>query len=108
MAEFIFRHLCEQAGIENRFHIASMAVSTEETGNDIYPPLIICADRSNLRAIERMFGTSPKLTLMMHWAGEDRDVSDPWYTRDFDTAFRDIYTACEGLLKHFSTPQKII
>ena len=110
---------------------------TEETGNDIYPPaketlhrhgipfdrhyarqidreaferydLIICADRSNLRAIERMFGTSPKLTLMMHWAGEDRDVSDPWYTRDFDTAFRDIYTACEGLLKHFSTPQKII
>ena len=104
MAEFIFRHLCEQAGIENRFHIASMAVSTEETGNDIYPPaketlrrhgipfdrhyarqidreaferydLIICADRSNIRTIERMFGTSPKLTLMMHWAGEDRDVS---------------------------------
>ena len=137
MAEFIFRHLCEQAGIENRFHIASMAVSTEETGNDIYPPaketlrrhgipfdrhyarqidreaferydLIICADRSNIRTIERMFGTSPKLTLMMHWAGEERDVSDPWYTRDFNTAYRDIYTACEGLLKHFSTPQKII
>ena len=145
MAEFIFRYMCRQAGAEDRFHIDSMAVSTEEIGNDIYPPaketlrrhdipfdrhyarqidreaferydLIICADRSNLRAIERMFGPSPapssasphKLSLLMHWADEDRDVSDPWYTRDFDTAFRDIYTACEGLLKHFSTPQKII
>jgi protein-tyrosine-phosphatase len=134
MAEFIFRDLCRQAGLEDRFRVASMAVSTEEIGNDIYPPaketlrrhgipfdrhcarridrasfdrydLIVCADRSNIRAIERLFGPSSKLSLMMHWAGEDRDVSDPWYTRDFDSAFRDIYAACQGLLAHLSLPE---
>ena len=134
MAEFIFRDLCRQAGLEDRFRVASMAVSTEEIGNDIYPPaketlrrhgipfdrhcarridrvsfdrydLIVCADRSNVRAIERLFGPSSKLSLMMHWAGEDRDVSDPWYTRDFDSAFRDIYASCQGLLAHLSHPE---
>ena len=134
MAEFIFRDLCRQAGLEDRFRVASMAVSTEEIGNDIYPPaketlrrhgipfdrhcarridrasfdrydLIVCADRSNIRAIERLFGPSSKLSLMMHWAGEDRDVSDPWYTRDFDSAFRDIYAACQALLAHLSHPE---
>ena len=134
MAEFIFRDLCRQAGLEDRFRVASMAVSTEEIGNDIYPPaketlrrhgipfdrhcarridrasfdrydLIVCADRSNIRAIERLFGSSSKLSLMMHWAGEDRDVSDPWYTRDFDSAFRDIYASCQGLLAHLSHPE---
>ena len=134
MAEFIFRDLCRQAGLEDRFRVASMAVSTEEIGNDIYPPaketlrrhgipfdrhyarqidrasfdrydLIVCADRSNIRAIERLFGPSSKLSLMMHWAGEDRDVSDPWYTRDFDSAFRDIYASCQGLLAHLSHPE---
>ena len=128
MAEFVFRYLCRQAGGEERFRVRSMAVSTEEIGNDIYPPaketlrrhgipfarhharqigredldrydLSVCADRSNIRAIERMFGPSPKLSLMMHWAGEERDVSDPWYTRDFEAAYRDIYTACDALLK---------
>ena len=134
MAEFIFRDLCRQAGLEDRFRVASMAVSTEEIGNDIYPPaqetlrrhgipfdrhcarridrasfdrydLIVCADRSNIRAIERLFGPSSKLSLMMHWAGEERDVSDPWYTRDFDSAFRDIYASCQGLLAHLSHPE---
>jgi protein-tyrosine phosphatase len=38
MAEFIMKHLVEQAGRSADFEIASAAVSTEEIGNDIYPP----------------------------------------------------------------------
>ena len=38
MAEFIMKHLCREAGVEKQFEIASAAVSTEEIGNDIYPP----------------------------------------------------------------------
>lgn len=38
MAEFIMKHLVAQAGRANEFEIASAAVSTEEIGNDIYPP----------------------------------------------------------------------
>ena len=38
MAEFIMKHLVAQAGRASDFEISSAAVSTEEIGNDIYPP----------------------------------------------------------------------
>ena len=38
MAEFIFMHMVDEAGHAADFEIASAAVSTEETGNDMYPP----------------------------------------------------------------------
>ena len=38
MAEYIMKHLVEAAGVAGQFEIASVATSTEEIGNDIYPP----------------------------------------------------------------------
>lgn len=38
MAEFIMKDLVRKAGLESEFYIASGATSTEEIGNDIYPP----------------------------------------------------------------------
>ena len=38
MAEEVMRHLVEEAGCSEEYEIASAAVSTEEIGNDIYPP----------------------------------------------------------------------
>lgn len=38
MAEFVMKYLVEQAGLSDRFEIASAAVSTEEIGNPVYPP----------------------------------------------------------------------
>ena len=38
MAEFIMKHLVEEAGLADRFDIASAATSTEEIGNSVYPP----------------------------------------------------------------------
>ena len=133
MAEMVMQELVRQAGREAEFEIASAAVSTEEIGNDIYPPAqrtlaahgipysrrrarqvtradfdyydhIVCADRSNIRMLNYNLGisadtqTSARLSLLMQWAGEDRDVSDPWYTRDFEKAYRDILTACHAML----------
>ena len=133
MAEFVMRHLCQEAGVNDRFEIASAAVSTEEIGNDIYPPAkrvltahgipfshrgahqvtkadfdtydhIVCADRSNIRIMEYHFGRSvldnshAQVSMMMEWAGQSRDVSDPWYTGDFETAYQDIYTSCKAIL----------
>ena len=146
---------CRGAGVENLFEIASAAVSREEIGNDIYPPAkrklrekgipftshaarqitradyayydyIICADRSNLRWLERIIGedTEHKVSLMMAWPqktitknGVNRalavenhqspitnienvpDVSDPWYTGDFEAAYRDIDRSCSAILR---------
>lgn len=124
MAEYIFKYLAQKAGVEDRFEVSSAAVSSEEIGNDIYPPAkaklrehgipfdhhaarrissdkigsfdyIICADHSNLRWLPCV---TPQVSLMMQWTGVDRDVSDPWYTRDFEAAYRDIYASCEAIL----------
>ncbi len=42
MAEFIFRELVRQAGLEDRIYVSSSATSTEEiwngVGNPVYPP----------------------------------------------------------------------
>ena len=130
MAEMVMKELCRQAGVENRFEIDSAAVSTEEIGNDIYPPAkrklrekgvpftyhaarqvtpadyayydhLICADHSNLRWLQRIIGDDPqhKVSLMMTWTGDSRDVSDPWYTGDFEAAYCDINLACNAILE---------
>ena len=130
MAEFVMKELCRQADVEEQFVIASAAVSREEIANDIYPPAkrklrekgipfefhaarqitradyayydyIICADRSNLRWLERIIGedTDHKVSLMMAWVGQTRDVADPWYTGDFEAAYQDIDVSCKAILK---------
>ena len=38
MAEFVMKDLVKKAGMEDVFHIASAATSTEEIGNPVYPP----------------------------------------------------------------------
>ena len=134
MAEMVTKELCRQAGVADRFEIASAAVSTEETGNDIYPPAkrklrekgvpftshaarqvtradyayydyIVCADRSNIRWLERITGedTQGKVSLMMQWVnGEQANISDPWYTGDFEQAYQDIDVSCRAMLRHLT------
>lgn len=144
MAEMVMKQLCRQAGVEQLFEIASAAVSTEETGNDIYPPAkrmlrekgvpfthhaarqitrsdytyydhIICADQSNLRWLARIIGDDAdhKVSLMMQWVdgclidgqianGKMVNISDPWYTGDFETAYADIELSCRAILKQLA------
>ena len=63
--------------------------------------LIICMDRMNLRWLKYIIPNDPdnKVRLMMSYAGQDRDVADPWYTGDFETTYRDLNLATEALLK---------
>ena len=63
--------------------------------------LIICMDRMNLRWLKYIIPNDPagKVRLMMSYAGQDRDVADPWYTGDFETTYRDLDLATEALLK---------
>jgi protein-tyrosine phosphatase len=89
MAEFILKDMVEKSGIADNFEIASAATSTEEIGNDIYPPakrilfqkgikfesrqarqitrkdydyydFIIAMDENNLRNLRRMLGDDTK------------------------------------------------
>ena len=62
--------------------------------------LIIGMDSENMYYMKRMWPKDPegKLSLLMDHTDNPREVSDPWYTRDFDKAFSDILEGCESLL----------
>ena len=62
--------------------------------------LFIGMDEANIRNMHRIFGADPdgKVHKMMDYTARGGDVADPWYSRRFDIAFRDIYDGCEGLL----------
>ena len=38
MAEFVMKDLVKKSGLEDEFYIESAATSTEEIGNEVYPP----------------------------------------------------------------------
>ena len=63
---------------------------------------IIAMDEENLIDIACFVGHDPekKVRLLMSFIGEEKDVSDPWYTRDFFKAYNDIYKGCKGLLAY--------
>ena len=65
--------------------------------------LFLVMDSNNMRNIRRIFPSDPeqKVHKLLEFAGRGDDVDDPWYTRQFETAYSDIYEGCEGLLKHF-------
>jgi protein-tyrosine-phosphatase len=83
MAEFIFKDIVRRVGLADQFEIASAATSREEIwhgkGNPVYPPA--------------------KAELAAH----SGDVTDPWYSRDFTRAYRDIATGCRALLTAITT-----
>jgi protein-tyrosine phosphatase len=128
MAEYIMKHLVEQAHLSSEFEIASAATSTEELGNPVYPParrklaehsiscdghharqltradyahydLLIGMDEYNIHNMQRMCGGDPD--------GKIRPllptpVADPWYTGDFEATWRDCLKGCTMLLEELT------
>lgn len=62
--------------------------------------LLVCMDRYNLADLRRLVYPEDlgKIHLMMEFAGEDREVADPWYTGNFDETWDDVLAGCEGIL----------
>ena len=70
---------------------------------------IIAMDRANLRNLERLRGGDPegKFFLFLEFAGEHRDIADPWYTGNFDETYRDIKQGCTALLEFLLQQHKL-
>lgn len=66
-----------------------------------YFDYIIAMDRFNLRNMTRFVGNDPdnKVSLLMDFTSQPKDVADPWYTGDFDETWNDVYEGCVGILK---------
>ena len=133
MAEMIMKDMVRQKGLEGKFEISSMAATTEEIGQDIYPPAkrtltahripytkrsavlitmkdyawadyIIAMDEENMYDLSRLTQGDPdkKVSRLLYWAGEKRDVADPWFTDDYEKTYEDIVKGCRAVLEKLS------
>lgn len=67
--------------------------------------LLIGMDDWNMRGMRQIAGGDPygKLHMMLDYTDRPGEaIDDPWYTRDFETAYREIREGCEGLLEAVS------
>ncbi len=136
MAELIFKSLAERRGVADKFFVTSFGTSDDEEGNGIYPPAreellrhgivgehrarhitledmkqldyIVAAETSVVRSLLHIsYGMySDKIVRMCDFTDKPRDVSDPWYTRDFARAYEDIEEGCAALLDHLVEKHK--
>lgn len=69
---------------------------------------IIVMDERNARDAKRIFGGDPlgKIKKLMSFAGEDVDVSDPYWTRDFESTFCDVVRGVNGLYDYLIKTEK--
>ena len=117
MAHFIFLDEINTRGLADKYDVSSFAVSYEEEGNDIdyrakaqlnknhipysYHPAkrielkdykeasrIYVMDNSNIYILKRLFPNEDHSKI--HLLNEPYEISDPWYTHDFDLAFKEI------------------
>lgn len=65
---------------------------------------LIGMDKANIHNMIRICGGDPehKISLLLSWAGIERDIADPWYSGDFGTTYKDVLEGCQALLKKVS------
>ena len=77
------------------------AVQLKPSDADKYD-LFIGMDSANIRNMHRILPSSAhgKIKKLLEYAGRNSDVSDPWYSGEFDVAYRDILEGCTALLEN--------
>lgn len=63
---------------------------------------LIGMEQWNIRNINRIIRKDPehKVHLLLEYAGEARDIADPWYTGNFDVTYEDVKEGCEAFLQY--------
>ena len=64
---------------------------------------VIGMEEKNITNIKRILNSNDdqKIFRLLDYSNNPRDISDPWYTNDFEKAYNDIYEGCKSLLDFF-------
>ena len=91
------RRIMAQHGIDCKNKTARQITRADYADFDY----IVAMDERNIRNMRYFFGNDPenKVSLLLSWANENREVADPWYTGDFEATWRDVNLGCNALLK---------
>ena len=62
---------------------------------------IVGMDAMNKRDMLRAFGGDPdgKISLLLDWTGDFKDVADPWYTHNFEITYADVAKGTQAIYK---------
>ena len=62
---------------------------------------ILAAESANVRSILRICGGDPekKVHRILDFSARPRDISDPWYTGDFERTYADLAEGLEGFFR---------
>jgi len=65
---------------------------------------IVCMEKSNISHVMRIIGSDPcgKVCRLLDFTDNPSDIGDPWYHRDFDRTFAEIYNGCKCMLEQLS------
>ena len=133
MAEAVFRKMVENEGLSNKIIIDSAATSSWEhenpvhhgtksrlakegidvagmysrilNNNDLDADYILGMDKNNIKDIKIFINGKNKgeIKMLLEYAGEKREIKDPWFTGDFDTTYNDVVKGCKALLEYIKT-----
>ena len=138
MAEFLFKKLIKEKGVEDNFIVKSSATSYEEIGNPVHYgtakildklninyyskraeklkssdydnyDYFIGMDNANIRNMFNIFNgdKAKKISLLLSYTGENREVSDPWWTGNFNETFADIDSGVKAFYEYLKENEKI-
>ena len=59
-------------------------------------------EERNIQSIIGIFGNdkNKKISKLLDFTENPRDIADPWYTGNFDKTYEDIVEGCEAFLKN--------
>lgn len=133
MAELIFKQMVRVKGVALSFDITSRGTSDDDLDCPIYPPAahvlrthgiegthtsklltkrdiinadyVLVMDSENLFDVLRLTSgeCGEKIFKLLSFTHSTGDVADPWWTRDFEKAFNDIYAGCSAFLNFLLT-----
>lgn len=133
-AEFIFKKLLKDNDLEAYYSCKSLALTNEELGNDIYPPMkkaldkydipysyhpatritskdveeadmVLYMDDENRRRILEQFTWCDKFVCIAKYINQ-KEVDDPWYTDAHELIVRQLLQACANLLVELEEDRK--
>lgn len=69
---------------------------------------LVAMDDENMRDLMRLTGNDPqgKCHLLLSYAGESREVADPWYTGNFEVTYQDVDKGCRALLQQLTDGER--
>ena len=70
--------------------------------------LVVGMDTANIRNLQRISANrfDDKICRLLDFTDNPRDISDPWYTGDFESTYRDVLEGCEALVEQLSGIRK--